>query len=249
MLLQKCCHDLDILQWLLGKECKRIQSFGSRNHFRIENAPEGAPERCTDGCPHADKCYYNAIRLYYDAKTNAWFRDACAQKPNPTDEEVWHALETTQYGKCVYKCDNDVVDHQTVNMEFEDGTTVVHTMNAFNKGGRYTHIFGTKGHLYADMGDKNNENFRFYNFETRKTEILEANITTKGTTIVSGHGGGDKGIVVALYDYINGTLSAEDVSEIGISCENHLMSFAAEESRLNGTIIDMDEYRKKYMYE
>ena len=249
MILQKCCHDMDILQWLIGKRCTKIQSFGSLTYFRRENAPEGSPERCYEGCPVYDTCLYNSVKLYYDDKDNAWFRWASTKKADPTDEQVMEALKTTQYGKCVFKCDNDVVDHQTVNMEFEDGTTVVHTMNAFNQGGRYTHIFGTKGHLYADMGDENNENFKFYNFETGKTEILEANIATKGTTIVSGHGGGDQGIVEALYDYINGTLSAEDVSEIGISCENHLMSFAAEESRLNGTIIDMNEYRKKYMYE
>lgn len=191
MLLQKRCHDLDILQWLLGKECKRIQSFGSRNHFRIENAPEGAPERCTDGCPHADKCYYNAVRLYYDAKTNAWFRDACAQKPNPTDEEVWHALETTQYGKCVYKCDNDVVDHQTANMEFEDGTTVTMTMSAFTRGGRKTHIMGTKGELFCNMGAPADKAFEFFSFDARATRYLDSEIATAGDSITGGHGGGE----------------------------------------------------------
>lgn len=247
MLLQKCCHDLDILQWLLGKECKRIQSFGSRNHFRIENAPEGAPERCTDGCPHADKCYYNAIRLYYDAKTNAWFRDACAQKPNPTDEEVWHALETTQYGKCVYKCDNDVVDHQTVNMEFEDGTTVAMTMSAFTRGGRKTHIMGTKGELFCNMDAPADKAFEFFSFDARATRYLDSEIATVGDSITGGHGGGDTGIINALYSYLAGELKAEDVSEIGISCRNHMLAFAAEDSRLSGTVISLDDYMKKYM--
>lgn len=249
MILQKCCHDMDILQWLLDKKCSRLQSFGSLSYFCRENAPKGSPERCFEGCPEYDTCLYNAVKLYYDDKDNAWFRWVATKSADPTDEQVMEALKTTQYGKCIFKCDNDVVDHQTVNMEFEDKTTVTLTMCAFNKGGRYTHIMGTKGHLYADMGDMNNENFKFYDFETKQTRVLDANIESKGTSITTGHGGGDRGIVLALYDYINEIVGADEVSEIGISCENHLMSFAAEESRLNGTIIDMNEYRKKYMYE
>ena len=136
MLLQKSCHDLDILQWLLGKECKKIQSFGALTHFKRECAPEGSPEYCIEGCPKADECYYNAVKLYYEDKENKWFRTTATANANPTDEEVLKSLKETQYGKCVYKCDNDVVDHQTVNMLFEDDITVTFSMNAFNKGGR-----------------------------------------------------------------------------------------------------------------
>lgn len=247
MLLQKCCHDLDILQWLLDKNCQFIQSFGSKDYFRVENAPAGAPERCTDGCPHADTCYYNAIKLYYDDKENLWFRESSTQKHEPTDEQVMEMLKTTQYGKCVYRCDNDVVDHQTVNMKFDGGTTVAMTMSAFTKGGRRLKIMGTKGELDAIMDAEPNKAFEFFDFATRESRFLNSDIDIAGDSIVSGHGGGDEGIVDALYDYINDTLKTADVSEIGVSCRNHMLVFAAEESRRKNTVVDVSEYLNKYL--
>jgi len=247
MLLQKCCHDLDILQWLLGKECSKIHSFGSLSYFKRENAPEGSPERCIEGCPEADTCPYNAVKLYYDDKKNDWFRRASTQKVAPTDEDVMEALKNTQYGKCVFKCDNDVVDHQTLNMEFADSTTVTMTMCAFTKGGRYTHLMSTKGELWAEMGAEDGKQFRFYDFATREITYLDAEIAVRGDSIVSGHGGGDEGIVNALYDYVTGAIGSEEVSEIGISCANHMLVFAAEESRLTGKVIDAKEFMNRYM--
>ncbi len=241
MLLQKCCHDMDILQWLLDKNCEKIQSFGSLQYFTEKNAPAGAPERCHEGCPVSD-CPYNAVKLYYDDKDNAWFRNAASGKVGPTDEEIMQALKTTQYGKCVFKCDNDVVDHQTVNMVFEGGTTVTLTMAAFNQGGRKTHIMGTKGELYADM--KSEDKFRFYDFATSQWSTLSGEeIAIAGDSIASGHGGGDQGIVNALYLYVTGQLAASEVSEIEISFKNHMLTFAAEDARKQGTIIDFPQYK------
>ncbi len=247
MLLQKCCHDVDILQWLVDKECSKLSSFGSLTYFKEENAPKGAPERCLEGCPEYDTCPYNSVKLYYDDKKNNWFRTTSTKKVSPTDEDVMEALKTTQYGKCVFKCDNDVVDHQIVNMEFSDKTTVSLTMCAFTKGGRYTHIMGTKGELSAEMDSESGKQFCFYDFATKEKRYLDSEIAVSGDSIVSGHGGGDNGIVVALYDYLTNILSADDVSEIGISCSNHLLVFAAEDSRVNGETIDAKKYIDKYM--
>ena len=243
MLLQKCCHDLDILQWLLGKKCSKIQSFGSLTYFTRENAPEGSPERCIDGCPHADECYYNSVKLYYDDKENLWFRRAAAKSSTPTDEEVEWALRNTQYGKCVYKCDNDVVDHQVVNMEFEDGAVVCFNMNAFNKGDRHIRIMGTKGELWGNMEETT---LTFFSFKDRKDIKIDPSETALGASIVSGHGGGDTGIVEVLYDYIVNDAEGDLVSEIGISVDNHMLVFAAEESRKTGTVVDVEEYKKRF---
>ena len=249
MLLQKCCHDLDILQWLLDKKCSKIQSFGSLKYFKRENAPAGSPERCHEGCPVGDTCYYNAMKLYYDDKGNGWFRgSACGTAKNPDDEKVMEALKTTQYGKCIFKCDNDVVDHQIVNMEFDDDTTVSMTMCAFTKGGRKTHFMGTKGELWVNNEARSDdEKFIFYSFDTHSYEALPAQGSIAGNSIIEGHGGGDSGIVDALYKYETGEYTAEQVSEIGISCSNHLLVFAAEQSRTEGSIVDIDEYSKNYM--
>lgn len=243
MLLQKCCHDLDILQWLLGKKCSKIQSFGSLTYFTRENAPEGSPERCIDGCPYADECYYNSVKLYYDDKENLWFRRAAAKSSTPTDEEVEWALRNTQYGKCVYKCDNDVVDHQVVNMEFEDGAVVCFNMNAFNKGDRHIRIMGTKGELWGNMSETT---LTFFSFKDRKDIKIDPSETALGASIVSGHGGGDTGIVEVLYDYIVNDAEGDLVSEIGISVDNHMLVFAAEESRKTGAVVDVEEYKKRF---
>ena len=237
MLLQKSCHDLDILQWLIGKKCVKIQSFGGLHYFTRENMPEGAPERCLDGCPHGDTCIFNAEKLYLRSK-NEWFRGACSGAVNPTDEQVEQALRTNQYGKCVYQCDNDVVDRQTVNMLFEDGITVTFSMNAFNKGGRHIHIFGTKGELWGSM-DTREEPVRVRNFYTK--EITEYPV--KGQDgLLNGHGGGDKGIVGALHAYLCGTYEGFSASDIRTSVDNHHLVFAAEKSRLEGSVVTLTDY-------
>ena len=233
MLLAKSCHDLDLLQWLVNKQCTRIQSFGSLRYFRRENMPEGAPERCIDGCPYADTCYYNAVKLYLDDKENMWFRTVSTGKVDPTDADVERALRTTQYGKCIFQCDNDVVDHQVVNMEFENGATASFTMSAFNYNGRKSNIMGTKGEMFLDFEA---DEIKLFHFDTREFEVIHTAGGPVDGTVVGGHGGGDPGIVNALYDYLTGVKTADQVSEIGISCENHRLVFAAEKSRLNGDV-------------
>lgn len=235
MLLAKSCHDMDILQWLIDKKCQKVQSFGSLRHFRRENAPQGAPEYCIEGCPHGETCLYNAVKLYLDDKENGWFRRASTKEAEPTDEMVEKAIRTTQYGKCVYKCDNDVVDHQVVNLLFEDDVTVTFTMCAFNKGGRYIHIMGTKGELHGTMENESIIRIRDFASDTVETLSLE----TEG-----GHGGGDKGILNTLYEYLQGTYKGYSVSDISTSVDNHLIVFAAEYSRRNQVVVDIEEYKK-----
>ncbi|MBQ5764796.1 MAG: Gfo/Idh/MocA family oxidoreductase [Clostridia bacterium] len=256
MLLQKCCHDLDALQWLLDKDCKRIQSFGSRSYFIPKNAPEGSPDYCIDGCPAGDDCPYNAMKLYYADKNNHWFRGVAAQKPagEETDCDVLKALRTTQYGKCVFKCNSDVVDHQTVNMEFEGGTTATLTMSAFAKGDQTTgsrriRVMGTKGDLIANLGVPEKEAFSFYDFKTCRREFLDVDFSKimAGGNGIGSHAGGDEGLVADLYDYLTDALNAEDLSEIEVSCRNHMLAFAAEDARLGGRVVSLDEYMDKYM--
>jgi len=237
MLLQKSCHDIDILQWLLGKKCKKVQSFGTLSYFRRENAPEGSPERCHEGCPVADTCPFNAVKLYYDDKENGWFRGAATKHVYHTDELVEKALKETQYGKCVYKCDNDVVDHQTVNMLFEGDVTVTFSMNAFNPGGRFIHIMGTKGEIRAalDSGSP----IKVFSYEKNDYEVYDI-VGTDG--IAGGHGGGDEGLIKTLYHYLTGDYNGNSIPEIWESYYNHSVVFAAERSRAEGTVVDFESY-------
>ena len=243
MLLQKSCHDLDILQWLIGKKCKKVQSFGSLTYFKESNAPQGSPEYCIEGCPVSETCPYNALKVYVDNKEFSWFTRHLTDSVKPSHEEIINRLKTTQFGKCVYKCNNDVVDHQTVNMQFEDDITVAFTMCAFTKGGRRIHIMGTKGELTASM---ERETFEVFDFLTRETKEIDINSAVLGDGIMGGHGGGDDGILYSLYDYLTGNISSESVSEIGVSVQNHMIAYAAEESRMNGTVVDMEEFCNRY---
>ncbi len=248
MLLQKSCHDMDILQWLIGKRCTRAQSFGSLTYFCEKHAPKDAPERCIDGCPHADRCPYNAVKLYLDNKINpssAWFRTSCTKHPMPTDADVEHALRTTSYGRCVYHSNNDVVDHQVVNLEFEGGVTCSFTMCAFTEGGRYIRIMGTKGELVATLGKPT---VRIYDFETCKAKEISIADQVVDDTIVGGHGGGDEGVLAAFYAQLNG-MDDTSLADISESVSNHMIAFAAEESRLRGQVVDVQAYERAWREE
>ncbi len=243
MILAKCCHDTDILQWFIGKSCTKVQSFGTLTYFREENAPKGAPMRCLDGCPYRDECFYYAPDLYkIDTAEVQHFRAIAANKFNPTDEEVDEVLKTSPYGRCVFRCDNDVVDHQIVNMQFGNDVHATLTMSAFNKGGRTTVFMGTKGELRAD---REKQSLEFYDFSTRETTQLYTPDAQIDQSIAGGHGGGDMGIMHDLYEYIANNNPSNSISEIDVSCMSHLICFAAEESRLNNSVVDMNEYCSK----
>ena len=103
MILAKCCHDMDMILWLTGKKCEKVTSFGHLSHYNAANKPEGAPERCAEGCPHADTCLYNAERYYLDCFKrggNSWPVNVVA--PEPTEEKIIEALKVKDYGRCVY---------------------------------------------------------------------------------------------------------------------------------------------------
>lgn len=239
MLLQKSCHDMDLLCWLIAKKCKKVQSFGNLTYFTSRNAPEGAPAFCIEGCPKGETCPYNAVKLYLQSD-NMWFRCSATGLTNPTDRDVEDALRSTNYGRCVFHCDNDVVDHQVVNMLFEDDITVTFTMNAFNSGGRYINIYGTKGEIRAAL--KDDTPIRLFHFDTQSTE----EISSSGSDgILGGHGGGDAGIIRALYDYFKGEYRGKSVPTIEESCYSHLLSFAVEKARTDQVIVDVEEFIDK----
>jgi len=245
MLLAKSCHDIDFLQWLLGSKCKKIQSFGRLSYFTKENCPEGAPKRCIEGCPHSDVCPYNATKFYLEFPDDegGWLRG------NRTLEEMEKSLWEKNEGLCVYQCNNDVVDHQVVNMEFENGETVSFTMATFGQGGRKIHIMGTKGEIISNdfntievftfcEEDKNSDRFRH-----NHREIFKAIEEGADQHMTDGHGGGDMGIVNDMYKYFVEDTATKSISTIRTSVENHLLVFAAEESRKNGgVLVDVDEY-------
>jgi len=249
MVLAKTCHDLDMIQWLIDKPCKKVSSFGSLTHFTEKSAPAGVPHSCVDGdCPIAETCPYNCRRLYIeDPEKDCWkplFKQQVATHPDFSDEELLEALRRTDYGLCVYHANNDMVDHQTVSMEFADGVTATLTLNAFNKGGRYIRIYGTKGELYAFASDTS---IRVFTFEDGKHSEIPVEETVEN--IMGGHGGGDFGIIYDLYDYMTGNYVGDSIADIGVSVANHMIGFAAEQARHNDVVVDMDKFFAQNNYE
>ena len=228
MILQKSCHDMDIILWLMGKNCRRVQSFGSLRHFNAENAPEGAPQRCLDGCPHAADCPYYAPGLYMDMKRTGWPVDVITT--DLSEEGRRKALEEGPYGRCVYHCDNDVVDRQVVNLEFDGGAVATFTMTGLSADfSRQLKIFGTKGQIEADMGTREIVLHRFG--EEKKTIPIDMGKEA------SGHGGGDFGIMRDFLHVLRN--GGESRSSAEVSLQSHLICFAAEKSRKASIVVEL----------
>jgi len=236
MLLAKSCHDLDWLSYIVGLPCRRVSSFGSLKHFRREAQPPGAADRCLDCPPEIETaCPYSAKRYYLgqlEAGNTGWPLNVITS--DLTLEGVTAALQSGPYGRCVYACDNDVVDHQVVNFEFAGGVTASFTMTAFTRArGRETRIFGTRGELYGDS-----QKIERYDFLTGETSVLDTAVASDGS-ILSGHGGGDDGLMAAFLEAVqqgNPTLILSGPQE---TLESHLMVFAAERARETGQVVDV----------
>lgn len=233
MILAKSCHDMDVLSWLMDQPCTRISSFGSLTHFQADQAPEGAAERCLD-CPVQAECPYSAPRFYLSDRHRNWARHFT---PELTEEKIVKGLRETDYGRCVYRSDNNVVDHQVVNMEFASGATAMFSMSAFTmENERRIQIMGTHGELRGE-GDK----VVLYDFLThQKTEIT---IPAQS----SGHGGGDEGAVGSFLKEVRQySGNGQSLTSATASVRSHLMAFAAEQSRVNGgSVIDLTEFAEQ----
>ncbi len=233
MLLTKSCHDLDWIQHIMGCACTAVASFGSLKHFRADEAPPGAGARCLE-CEIEATCPYSAKRIYLEALRRGyggWPIDVLI--PNPTDDDVLDALRSGPYGRCVYACDNDVVDHQVVTMDFEGERTASFTMMAFTRmRHRDTRIFGTRGELTGDG--------RFidhYDFLTDMTERIDTELTE--SSILGGHGGGDYGLMDSFVRAVAENDPQHILSGPEETLASHLMVFAAEQARREGRVITL----------
>jgi len=243
MILAKCCHDLDYLVWLCGRKCERVSSYGSLMYFKESNAPEGAALRCTQGCKAKESCPYDAEKIYLTNKDTGilcgnveWPIDVLAE--NPTEEKIRHAIETGPYGRCVFHCDNDVVDHQIVNMQMEGGASLSLTMSAFTSiGGRTIKVMGTLGDLWGDM----HENKIRIGVFGKEPQIIDLGKEKKD---FAGHGGGDRLLMEQFIDLMQGKEPDGTITTLETSVESHLVALAAEKSRLgNGESIEIAPMR------
>jgi predicted dehydrogenase len=235
IILAKCCHDMDILLWLIGSRCSKVSSFGSLSHFRKEKAPEGAPKYCMDGCNYRDNCPYYAPRFYLEHPRAIADGFASTVSLNTSPEAILEALKKGPYGRCVYHCDNDVVDHQVVNLEYENGVTANFIMSAFTQNcERVINIMGTKGQLRGNMEEDTLELIDFITGNKTKIALHTPSV---------GHSGSDAAMMKEFVSLVstNGTIASKTSADFSV--ESHLIALAAEESRImNGNPINMKYY-------
>ncbi|MDT0611172.1 Gfo/Idh/MocA family protein [Streptomyces lancefieldiae] len=236
MLLTKACHDVDWLVHVIGRTPRRVGSFGSLTHFRADAAPPGAASRCLD-CSVEPTCPYSAKRLYLgclgDPDSEFWPLSAITD--TLTEEGVLQALRTGPYGRCVYACDNDVVDHQVVAMEFDDGATCSFTMSAFTPmGHRRTRLHGTHGFAEGD-----GTTIRVVDFRTGDETLVDPHVTA-GASAADGHGGGDEALVDAFLEALATGDASALRSDAAASLRTHRVVWAAERARLTGTVVTID---------
>ena len=230
-ILTKCCHDMDIMIWLVGSSVDTLSSYGDLLFFKDENKPEGATDRCLD-CPYKDTCVYSAVKIYLGDYIG-WPVNVISV--DLSYEGRYEALKRGPYGRCVFACDNDVCDYYAVSMRFKNGVIGTFTMSGLTAEiTRKTRVFGTLGEIEGD--------FLLGKIIVKPygKEYLEYE---EGISI--GHAGGDEGLLNHFYRVLKGYEKPQ--TTLYDSLESHYMAFAVEESRLSGgKPVNVPEFRRKY---
>ena len=236
IILQKSCHDLDILLWLTGAHCTKVAAFGTLSYFKEANAPAGSSDRCCT-CSAADNCRFEAKKCYLPT-LGTWPTDVvCLEQ---TEEALEEALKTGPYGRCVYRCDNNVCDHMSMILEFDNGVTATFSLTAQTSPcHRDIHIMCEDGEILADDGKRQILVRKHVSSPGDTFEERIINIRTNA----SGHGGGDAGI---MEDFTASLSAGESTrSAISASVESHMMAFAMERSRLTGEAVTLENFRRE----
>lgn len=233
LILQKSCHDMDILLWLVGADCTKVSSFGHLSYFNSNNKPEDAADRCVN-CRVEDKCPYSAKKIYYNS-IGSWPTTVISEIQ--TKEAVEKAVKEGPYGRCVFSCDNNVMDHQATILEFANGVTVTFNLSAFsNKVHRTIRVMGTLGEIIAD--DSINQ-IEYQIFGTNERVVINPKV------VAGGHGGGDTGLMDDFIKLVQ-SKDGEALTSAQVSVQSHMMAFAAEESRINNVVVDLKEFCAKF---
>lgn len=245
MLMAKCCHDLDIITWMKsGIKPTYVSSLGGRHLFTEENAPKNAGTKCMVDCELVETCPYSAKKMYLDAELWQYYTHQYLDKfddKDSYDRYVWSLKENNPYGRCVYKCNNNVVDRQAVIIEFEDGCIVNHNLiTGTAKPTRTIHITGTKGEIYGDMEE---ECFYIRKPEYDKSKIkvdqyseVQVKVNASGM-----HGGGDQRLAADFVNYINGSSTSISTTTIKDSIFGHIIGFEADVAMKEKKVVKIDE--------
>lgn len=244
MLLAKCCHDLDIIMWMMSEtKPKQISSFGGKFQFKPENAPKEAGTICMKDCPLVDTCVYSTKRLYIDHPDRWAFYvwDALEGKKNISIEDKIALMKSdSPYARCIYKCDNNVVDHQSVLINFESGATGTHNMvGGSAEPRREIHIIGTKGEIFGNFEESKFTVLKIDpspDAHNEECDVEEVDLRVTGDMVgaYGGHGGGDERLAADFVKFIRGKKPSLACTSIFDSVAGHLSVYLADKSRENG---------------
>lgn len=244
MLLAKCCHDLDIMMWMMAEtKPTQICSFGGKYQFKPENAPKGAGTICMKDCPLVDTCVYSTKRLYIDHPDRWAFYvwDALEGKENVTIEDKIELMKSdSPYARCIYKCDNNVVDHQSVMVNFASGATGTHNMvGGSAEPRRDIHIIGTKGEIFGNFEESKFTVLKIDpspDAHNEECDVEEVDLKVTGDMVgaYGGHGGGDERLAADFVKFIRGEKPSLACTSIFDSVAGHLSVYLADKSRENG---------------
>jgi predicted dehydrogenase len=240
-LMQKCCHDLDLIAWFhSGARPAKVTSYGSLSQFREARAPVGSGTRCLTDCKIEADCVYSAKKLYVDRPlwgTYVWPRYVDGVRWS--DEEKLESLRADNpFGRCVWRCDNDIVDHQAVLIEFDDGSTAVHNLvGATAKACRTVHITGTKGEIQGVLEDGA--------FVIRRPALPGEGMLFREERVeisVSNdmHGGGDLRLVEDFVRVVRGDAESRFSTSLENSIVGHMLGFRADRSMASGQSLTFD---------
>jgi len=246
MILQKCCHDMDLFVWLFHSRGLSVSSLGDLSFFKKENAPQGSNERCWN-CAVKAKCPFDAEKIYLSNPETGFLKGnkdwpVRVVSMNPSEDNLRAALKNGPYGRCVFRCDNNVVDRQLVQIRMENGVLISHMMTAFSPvPHRAIRILGSEGEI---RGNEDLSAFIVQRFgEEAKTVSLE-HFEESAPLDLQGHSGGDYGLMKDFLALLRNGEKAEGLTELPVSLESHYLCFAAEASRLNhGKEVFLSDYR------
>ncbi len=234
LIMQKSCHDMDLLTWLADSKAKSVSSFGSLEFFKSDNAPKGCADRCVN-CKVSD-CRFDARKVYLPI-AGEW--PATVLTIDQSKEGLTKAIEEGPYGRCVFACDNDVCDHQVAIFEFENGVHASFNLSGFtNRMCRTIKVMCEHGEIRGDDGNNEIEIIRF-----APNWMTAPYIKKYNPDIREGfHGGGDAGLMEQFLDMLEND-NVENLSAIDRSIESHIMALGAEKSRVEHRTIDIEEMR------
>lgn len=243
LLLAKSCHDIDLMMWLKGgAKPVSVASFGSDFQFRPENKPEGAGNNCMIDCPKAieEECIFSCRKNYLEPEMH-WQPYVCrALEGGDTSYEACKKSlmePDNNFGRCVWDCKHDVVDHQAVIVNFEDGVTGTFTLvGAVPRAERKLHITGTKGELKGVFEDSTFVIRKVAPNNTYEETLYDVGIRGHMDGEHGGHGGGDLRLAADFVDSLNGMEPSISCTSLEDSIYSHLTVFRAEKARKNGTV-------------